>query len=48
MWLCHSSPSSPIVFVGGLRYKEQEFKQTAAQLNTGMLASELQRQPNIP
>lgn len=24
-------------FVGGLRYKEQEFKQTAAQLNTGML-----------
>jgi Ca2+:H+ antiporter len=25
-------------FVGGLRYKEQEFKQTAAQLNTGMLA----------
>lgn len=24
-------------FVGGLRYKEQEFKQTAAQLNTSML-----------
>lgn len=24
-------------FVGGLRYKEQSFKQTAAQLNTGML-----------
>jgi len=25
-------------FVGGLRFKEQEFKQTAAQLNTSLLA----------